>query len=94
MFDKAKDLYRLQKQAKQIKKELKNVHIEAEVSGVMVTINAEMEIISVSIPEETRSDPRLESYLTEAFNKAMKKAQKIAAERMKGVMGEMGFPGA
>ena len=34
MFDQAKDLYKLQKQAKKIKDELANIHIEATEGGV------------------------------------------------------------
>jgi DNA-binding protein YbaB len=34
---------------------------------------------------------RLEKAITEAINKGMKKAQEIAAERMRGVMGQMGL---
>ena len=30
MLDKAKDMYKFQKQARKIKKDLKNTHIEAE----------------------------------------------------------------
>lgn len=93
MMGKMKDLYQMQKQAKQIKKELKNIHIEAEVHGILVTVNAETEVVSVKIPEELRMDAKLESYLVEAFNKGVQKAQKIAAEKMKVVMGQMGFPG-
>lgn len=93
MFDQAKDLYKLQKQAKAIKKELKNIHIEAEVEGVVVTINGEMEVLDVNIPEEMKSSPKLSSVLVEAFNKGIKKAQEVAAEKMKSVMGSMGLPG-
>ncbi|MFA5829670.1 MAG: YbaB/EbfC family nucleoid-associated protein [Candidatus Gracilibacteria bacterium] len=95
MFDKAKDLYKLQKQAKQIKEELKNIHIEAEVDGIIVVIDGEQEVVSVTLPEEECKNPKkLQDNLVKAFNKAIKKAQQIAAEKMKGVMGGLGFPGA
>ena len=94
MFDKAKDLYQLQKQAKEIKKELHNTHIEAEVDGVIVIINGEQEIISVSWADDAVNNPKkLNENLVKAFNKALKKSQQIAAERMKGVMGNLGIPG-
>ena len=35
-FQQMKDMYKLQKQAKDIKKKLKNIHIEAEEEGVMI----------------------------------------------------------
>ena len=58
MFQKARDMYSLQKQAKTLKKELKNIHIEAEVEGVIVIINGEQEVISVTIPETAHSNPK------------------------------------
>lgn len=95
MFDQAKNLYQLQKQAKEIKKELQNIHIEAEVEGVIVIINGEQEVVSVTIPEEAHQNPnKLQENLVKAFNKAIKKSQQIAAEKMKGVMGGLGLPGA
>jgi hypothetical protein len=92
MLGKVRDVYRLQKQAKQIKKELANIHIEAETDGVLVTVNGEMEFISAKIPEELKTSEnaeKLEAAIVSASNKAIKKAQEIAAEKMKGVMGEM-----
>lgn len=92
MFGKARDIYRLQKQAKQIKKELANIHIEAETDGVVITVNGEMEVIAAQIPEEIKTaenSGKLSAAIVSAANKAIKKAQEIAAEKMKGVMGEM-----
>lgn len=96
MFGQAKDLYKLQKQAKQIKKKLKNLHIEAEVHGIIVTITAEQEVVSVHVPEELltpENASKMGEYLKEAFNKAIKKAQEVAAAEMKDLMGGMGLPG-
>ncbi len=95
MFEKAKDLYKLQKQARQIKKELKNTHIEAEQEGVTVTINGEQEVISVKISDEAMANKKaLEENLTKALNKAIKKSQQIGAELMKDVMGgDLNLPG-
>lgn len=92
-FDQAKDLYKLQKEAKKIKKELSKMHIEAEQDGIKVVINGEQTVISVDISEEARNNPKLESILAEAFNKALKKSQEVAAEKMKGIMGNLGLPG-
>lgn len=94
MFDKVKDMYKLQKQAKQIKRQLKNLHIEAEHEGVTVVIDGQQEIISVSISDETLSNKKkLEESVKRAFEKALKKSQQLAAEQMKGIMGDMGLPG-
>lgn len=92
MFDKVRDAYRMQKQMKQIKKELANIHIEAETDDVIVTVNGEMAVISVKIPPEMLtpdSADKLSAAITSAANKAIKKAQQVAAEKMKVVMAEM-----
>lgn len=90
-FSQMKDLYRLQQEAKRIKKELKNVHVEAEASGVKVVVNAEQEVISIEIDPAVERE-RIPNLLTDALNRAMKKAQIVAAERMQGIMGQMGLP--
>ena len=99
MFEKAKELYKLQKEARRIKNELKNIHIEAETEGVIVTINGEQEVVKVSIGDEVMAKAtngkkaELESALEKSFNKAVKKSQQIGAEKMKAIMGDMNLPG-
>lgn len=93
MFDKAKDMYQLQKKAKAIKKELKNTHIEAEEEGVIVTVNGEQEVVDITISEEALQNNKLAELLKKAMNKAVKKSQQVAADLMKDVMGDMNFPG-
>lgn len=94
MFDKAKELYQLQKQAREIKKKLKNTHIEAEQDGVIVTVSGEQEIVSVKINDEAAMDKKkLEKTLEIVMNKAIKKSQQIGAEMMKDVMGGFNLPG-
>lgn len=91
VFDQAKDLYKLQKQAKEIKKQLKNIHIEAESDGVVVICDGEQNFIETKIPEALAGETkRISKAVTEATNKAIKKSQAIAAEKMKDVMGGMG----
>jgi len=94
MFDKVKDVYNLQKQARQLKKELKNTHIEAEVDGVTVVIDGEQEVVSIAISAEAGQNPKhLSESMVKACNKAIKKSQQIAAEKMKPLMGSMNMPG-
>lgn len=91
MFDKAKDVYKLQKQAKELKKELKNIHVEAESNGITITVTGEQEFVSATISDEAMQDTRkLERGIVEAANKAVKKSQQIGAEKMKAVMGDFG----
>jgi len=90
-MDQAKDMYKLQRQAKQIKKELKNIHIEAEADGVTVVCNGEQTFLETRIPEAIAGDTkRIGKAFVEAANKAIKKSQAIAADKMKDVMGGMG----
>ncbi|PIR54931.1 nucleoid-associated protein, YbaB/EbfC family [Candidatus Peregrinibacteria bacterium CG10_big_fil_rev_8_21_14_0_10_36_19] len=94
MFDQAKDLYKLQKQAKEIKKKLENTHIEAEENGVIITINGEQKVLKVTIQDEMlQNKTQLEANLEKAFNKGVKKAQEIGASMMKDIMGDFNLPG-
>lgn len=93
IFDQAKDLYKLQKQARQIKDELSNIHIESVEGGVKVVINGEQTVISITIDSNyyQGDTARLERDLVIAMNKAIKKSQAIAADKMKDMMGGMGL---
>lgn len=94
MFDKAKNLYKLQKQAREIKEKLKNTHIEAENEGVTVIINGEQEVVEIRLNDDALSDrSKLQKNLVNCMNKAVKKSQQIGAELMKSVMGDMNIPG-
>ena len=91
-FQQAKDLYKLQKQAKDVKKKLSNIHIEAEEDGVKITINGEQEIISVEISNEAMQDKtQLENTLLACMKKGLKKSQEVAAVNMKEIMDQMGL---
>lgn len=93
MFEKAKELYKLQKQAREIKGKLKNTHIEAEDDNVLVAINGEQEVIKVEFKDENIPNKKhLEESTIKSLNKAIKRSQQIGAETMKGVMGDS-FPG-
>ncbi len=89
-FSQAKDMFRMQRDAKRIKKELKNIHVEAEAQGVKVTVTAEQEILSIEIAPDVPRE-QLPMLLKDALNRALKKAQVISAERMQGLMSEMGM---
>ena len=93
MFDQAKDLMKLQQQAKKIKDELANIHIESTEGGCTVVINGEQQVISVKIDHdfyEGKKD-QMNTDMATAINKAVKKSQTIAAEKMKDIMGGMGL---
>ena len=92
-FKQAQELMKLQQQAQKIQEELSNTHIEAEVDGVVVTIDGQLKVVTTVIEDKSilADHARLEKAITEAINKGMKKAQEIAADRMRGVMGQMGL---
>lgn len=92
MFDQMKDLYKLQKQAKDVKKKLANIHIEAEENGVKITFTGEQEVVSVEIADEAMQDKaKLQTTMLNCIKKGLKKAQEIAAVNMKDIMAEMGM---
>lgn len=93
MFDDTKKLLKLRKEAKEIQKKLKNIHIEADEGNVTITISAEQEVVKVDIKDDSLSadiKKKLESNLVSSFNKAIKKSQAVAAENMKSILGELG----
>lgn len=83
-------MYRLQKEAKRVRKELAAIHVEAEGPGVKVVVSGEQEVVSIEIAADADMAV-LPNALKDCLNRAMKKAQVVASERMKGVMGEMGM---
>ncbi len=89
-FKQMRDMYRLQKQAKQVKKQLKAIHVEAESSGVKVVVTAENDIVSIEISPDVPRE-RIPELIKDALNRALKKAQLVSAEKMQGVMGELGI---
>ncbi len=77
MFDQmkqAKELYRIQG-------ELQKEKIEVEESGVRITVNGKMEVEKVELSEEI-SIKEQEVAVKNCLNKAMKKVQMIAAQKM------------
>ena len=92
-FKQAQELMKLQQQAQKIQEELSNTHIEAEVDGVVVTIDGQLKVVTTVIENSDilKDKAKLEKAITDGINKGMKKAQEIAADRMRGVMGQMGL---
>ena len=96
MFDKAKQLYQLQKQAREVQKELKNTEIEAKSNNgaVSVVFTAEQHIKSVDINElylNADKKRELESEIVKVVGEAISRAQAYAAEKTKKLMGDMGM---
>lgn len=89
---------KLQQEAMKVKKELENTFIEAEVNGLVITVNGEMKVEKVDfetkalIPGLTVAQQEaLQNAILEAVNKWVKKSQEVAAQKMQGVMAQMGM---
>ncbi|HCH34450.1 MAG: hypothetical protein UY35_C0001G0040 [Candidatus Saccharibacteria bacterium GW2011_GWC2_48_9] len=97
-FDQMKMINDLRKAQKELKKQ----QIVAVAGGddddpaVEVTINGELKIENISInPEyvDLKDIEELEAWLEAAIRDGMAKAQEVAAEKMKPLMGGMNLPG-
>lgn len=90
-FDQIKMLNDLRKAQKDLAKEI--VEVEAGDGAVVVQINGELKIKSVKInPKLVDLDDihELEHWIEIAMRDGMQKAQEIAAEKMKPLMGGLG----
>ena len=87
----ARDMFRLQREAKRVKKELQKIQVEAEAEGVSVVVSGEQEIISIEISESVPRE-KIGGLAKDALNRALKKAQVVSAEKMQAVYKEMGLP--
>jgi DNA-binding protein YbaB len=91
-FGNIKKLMELKKQAKKIQGELKKVIIEAEEGNVTIKFNAEQQPQSVELKIDSL-DPKVKSELEQnilkAISKGIKKSQEVAAENMKGILGDL-----
>jgi len=97
-FGKIKDVYELQKKARAIQKELKDVEVEASSNDGWVTVvfNGEQHLTEINISEEALAPGNkrlLEKDLKNTISQAISRAQAVAAEKMKDIAGGMGIPG-
>ena len=96
MFDKAKKLWKAQSVAKRIRRELKEMTFEgAELGGkVRVVVDGEQKVQAVEIAAELLNPSEkeaVERFLRQATTSAITKSQQAAAQRMKGVAGDLGL---
>jgi len=90
-FDQMKMLNQLRKAQKDLAKEI--IEVEAGDGAVVVQINGELKIKSVKIdPKMVDLDDisELEHWVEIAIRDGMAKAQEVAAEKMKPLMGGLG----
>ncbi len=96
MFDKMKALWDMQKKMQELKKELDNTTFEIASSEglVKITMSGSQEIKSVTVCKDLKDIDKtnLEKTLKDVYNRAVKRSQDIAAQKMKGVTG-LDLPG-
>ncbi|MEX2007032.1 MAG: YbaB/EbfC family nucleoid-associated protein [Candidatus Saccharimonadales bacterium] len=93
-FDQAKLLMRARKLQKELAREV--IEVEAGEGAVKVEITGEQKIKKIYInPEYIALDDigQLEGWLEEAIKEAISRSQKLAAEKMQPMMGELGSLG-
>lgn len=90
-FDQVKMIAKLQKAQKELKKEI--IEVEAGDGAVVVQINGELKIKNVKIDPELidfEDIEQLEHWIEIAVRDGLAKAQEVAAEKMKPLMGGLG----
>lgn len=89
MFNKLKQFKDLRSQAKTMQDALAQETVTEEKNGVAITLNGNMEVISISL-NESLSKSTQEDAVKRCFNDAVKRAQRLMAKKLQD-MG--GFPG-
>lgn len=92
MFDKAKQIYDLQKKAKAMQKELKETEIEAKSADgqLVVVFNGEVHLVDIKIDEALMGNKlELERKLKNTISEGIQRAQAVAAEKTKAIMKDM-----
>ena len=91
MLDKMKALFEMQKKMKEVKRELDNTNFDIQSSDglVKITMNGAQEVKEITIKDnlEGAEMARLAGVLKDTFNRAIKRSQEIAAQKMKDVTG-------
>jgi DNA-binding YbaB/EbfC family protein len=93
-FDQVKMLNKLRKAQSDLKKEI--IEVEAGDGAVVVQVTGELKVKSIKIdPEQVDLEDieELEHWLEIAIRDGLAKAQEVAAEKMKPLMGSLGSLG-
>lgn len=91
MFDKMKQLMDMQKKMQELKRELDNTTFEVSSSDglVKITMSGSQEVREASIQREIKETEKLllEKAIKDAYNRAIKRSQEVAAAKMKSLTG-------
>jgi DNA-binding protein YbaB len=89
MLDKLKDMYQLQKQAREMQARLAQERVEgvSRDGSFRVALNGNQEVLSVSVAEQTNLSRELvEQNMKEAFSDALSKLKNLLASKMREIM--------
>ena len=81
MFNKLKQVKDLRSQAKTMQNALAEESVTIEKNGITILIDGNMEIKNITIPENANK-ANLEANLVSTINTAVKKVQRLMAEKM------------
>ena len=91
MFDKMKGLFEMQKKMQEVKRALEDTNFDIQSSDglVKITMNGAQEIKGITLKDDLNEQEkgRLEGALKDVFNRAIKRSQEVAAQKMKDVTG-------
>jgi len=91
MFDKMKGLFEMQKKMQEVKQVLDNTNFDIQSSDglVKITMNGSQLIKEIVIKDslEESQKARLANSLKDVFNRAIKRSQEVAAQKMQEVTG-------
>lgn len=90
MFNKLKQFRDLRSQAKMLQNSLSQESVIVEKGGIKVVMNGNMEVVSLTVNQELSKDS-LEGMLTDCINEAIKKTQKVMAQKIQAMGGLQGF---
>ncbi|MFH1062435.1 MAG: YbaB/EbfC family nucleoid-associated protein [Candidatus Omnitrophota bacterium] len=98
MLSKMKNIFEAQKKMNDIKRSLENVIVDHEVcpGQIKITMSGTQKVISLEIDQsflQADKKDKLEKELVNGINAASDKVQKVAAEQLKSVMGDLKIPG-
>jgi len=91
MLNQTKMLMKMRKLQKELAKQ--TIEVEAGDGAVKITINGEQKIKKITLDPEALSPEnaaKLEKWLETAVKEAIAQSQKVAAEKMKPMMGQLG----
>ncbi|OGR78472.1 MAG: hypothetical protein A3I11_02415 [Elusimicrobia bacterium RIFCSPLOWO2_02_FULL_39_32] len=89
MFNQLKEMYELQKKAKEIQKKLENIFVEQSDNGITIKVNGLFKVDSLNIDSSycaLEKKEKLESLLKKLFTEAVQEVQKKSAMESKDLL--------